>query len=436
MNRKNNWYEIRAAAGAAEVFIYGDIGEGWNDETITAKKFVEDLAAIQARELLIRINSVGGSVTDGLAIYNAIKRHPASVEVAIDGVAASVASMIAMAGDKITAAANALLMVHGPWSLCQGDATDMREMAATLDKHAEAMAAAYQRSSGPDEAAIKGWLTDGQDHWFTASEALEIGLIDEITEELQIAASLDLSRYGTLPEKVKAMTQKNTPQDNPAPNKPVHVAEVSAALLERNQQIMAMHNLTPNAQVKALCVAALADPNISLEQTRQKALEIVGNGYESVNDIPQGQSYWPVYGQSNDRIEYGRNSHHDEFIAACTDALLLRGGVSVAKPHAAARDLQGMRLVDIARTVNGWNRGGFGPGIGADRGSDRGFSPHNEIRAAMTSSDFPLLLANVADKALMMGYENEPASHRIWTRKPTRTILNRSPAWRYPRLRA
>lgn len=117
------WYSIRAARAAAgdapksaEVYIFGDIGESWWDETVTAKQFVKDFAAIDADTITVRINSFGGSVTDGIAIYNAIKRHRATVTVSIEAAAYSIASLIAMAGDTVEMADNALLMVHAPWA--------------------------------------------------------------------------------------------------------------------------------------------------------------------------------------------------------------------------------------------------------------------------------------------------------------------------------
>ena len=119
---KHPWYSIRALASRgpsaaasadaptrAEVLIYGDIGESWYGDTIAAKDFVKDFAAIDAAEITVRINSYGGSVTDGIAIYNAIKRHPAQVTVAVDGAAYSVASLIAMAADVRHMADNALI---------------------------------------------------------------------------------------------------------------------------------------------------------------------------------------------------------------------------------------------------------------------------------------------------------------------------------------
>ncbi|MCP5089208.1 MAG: Clp protease ClpP [Rhodobacteraceae bacterium] len=401
MNKKLDWYSIKAAAGAAEIFLYGDIGENWDGETVTARKFIDDLAAVQTKELLIRVNSFGGSVTDGLAIYSAIKRHPATVEVAIDGIAASVASLIAMAGDKVTAAANALVMVHAPWAGVMGNSTDMREMADTLDKHAEAMVAAYARTGQPSKE-ILSLLSDGKDHWFTAPEALNAGFIDEITEEVALAAHFDLSRYGTIPHKATAMTE------NTVENK-TQTELASRAMKERNQALQELHDFASEASAKSVVVAALVDPAVPIEQVRNAVFDIVEQNQRPLGSAPAFGSDYPLEREENlTRVKYGANAHHAEFKAAAADALLLRGGVAIAKPHAAARDLRGMPIVQMAERVLS---------MSGRRVQKPGFNPHATIKAAMTTSDFPLLLANTANKSLMMGYEDEPASHRIWTRE-------------------
>jgi ATP-dependent protease ClpP protease subunit len=155
----SKWYEIKAhgprAQGAAssdkvlaEIYVYGNIGDRWNEDGVVASEMVRDIAALEADEIALRINSYGGSVTDGLAIYNALKRHPAPVHVHVDGVAISCASYIAMAGNTITFAKNAQMMIHAPWSFAGGNAAELREQADLLDRYAKAMASAYADKSG------------------------------------------------------------------------------------------------------------------------------------------------------------------------------------------------------------------------------------------------------------------------------------------------
>ena len=126
----------------------------------------------------MRINSPGGSVFDGVAIYNALKRHDAAITVWIDGIAASIASMIAMAGDEVVMPENAMLMLHDPSGLVVGTAADMRGMAEALDRMKAGMVAAYRDKSGRDDAEIEALMRD--ETWLSAQEAVALGLADRV----------------------------------------------------------------------------------------------------------------------------------------------------------------------------------------------------------------------------------------------------------------
>lgn len=207
------WYDIKAKDDdTAEVLIYGDIGESfWGSESTTAKQFVEALAAVADKRITVRINSYGGSVADGLAIYNAIRRHPKGSAVEIDGVAVSAASLVAMAGDTVRMAENALLMIHAPWGMAVGNAKEMRDMADTLDKYAEAMVASYQRKTGASREEMLALITDGVDHWFTADEAKAQKFVDEIGASVD--ASVDAAVFARYkpPLKIAASLERFAP---------------------------------------------------------------------------------------------------------------------------------------------------------------------------------------------------------------------------------
>src|SRR5687768_7982024 len=139
------WYEIKnLAADVAEVSIYDEIGF-WG---VTASDFVRDIQSVSAKSLTLHINSPGGDVFDGIAILNALRQHPAEVHVVIDGLAASAASFIAMAGDTITMAPNAMMMIHEASGLVIGNAQEMTEMAALLDKTSANIANVYAQRAG------------------------------------------------------------------------------------------------------------------------------------------------------------------------------------------------------------------------------------------------------------------------------------------------
>jgi ATP-dependent Clp endopeptidase proteolytic subunit ClpP len=181
------WYTINAKADKAEIWIYEMIGEDfWTGGGVTAKSFQKDLSEIKASQIDLHINSPGGVVFDGVTIYNLIKQHPAKVTTYIDGLAASIASVIALAGDKVVMASNALYMVHNPTGLAMGTATDMRSLADVLDKIAGTMVGTYVSKTGMADADIRAMLD--AETWMTADEALEHGFVDEIGDEMDMAA--------------------------------------------------------------------------------------------------------------------------------------------------------------------------------------------------------------------------------------------------------
>jgi len=168
----------------AELLVYGDIGDSWWGESVTALSVVQQLQALPGNttQINVRINSYGGSVSDGIAIYNALKRHRARVVVTVDGVAMSSASLIAMAGDEIQMPATSLLMIHAPWGVAQGNAQDMRVMADVLDTYAQAMAGAYANKTGKPNADMLALLSDGQDHYYTGEQSVAEGFADALVD--------------------------------------------------------------------------------------------------------------------------------------------------------------------------------------------------------------------------------------------------------------
>ncbi len=172
----------------AELLLYGVIGDDGFWDEVTSKQFAEELKAVEdAVKINVRINSPGGDVFAGQAIYSMLKRCKSEVIVYIDGLAASIASIVAMAGDKIIMPKNAMMMIHKPWTYTAGNANDMREQADTLDKVEESLVAVYVDKTGLDAEEIKTLLAD--ETWLTASDALEKGFIDEI-EEAELKAQI------------------------------------------------------------------------------------------------------------------------------------------------------------------------------------------------------------------------------------------------------
>lgn len=174
-----SWYRISNAASQdeAEVMLYDEVG-GWFGAT--ADQFIADLRGVTAPNLRVRVNSPGGSVFEGIAIANALRSHPANVTVQVDGIAASIASVIAMAGDRIEMAPNTMLMIHDASGVCLGNAADMEEMAELLDLISDNIADAYAARAGGTRDEWRALMR--AETWFLPDAAVEAGLADEATK--------------------------------------------------------------------------------------------------------------------------------------------------------------------------------------------------------------------------------------------------------------
>lgn len=194
-------YRVRMAGSkAAEIFLYDEIGGGFFGG-ISAKQFADDLKDLGKIDTInVRVNSPGGDVFEGLAIFNQLKRHPANVIIDIDSVAASIASVIVMAGDTINMAKNAMIMIHDPFAISAGTADDFRKQAELMDTVKGTLVATYADRTGMDADELSDLMTS--ETWMTAQEAKANGFIDTITEDLQMAARFDMSRFKNAPKNI------------------------------------------------------------------------------------------------------------------------------------------------------------------------------------------------------------------------------------------
>lgn len=191
---------IARGADAAELYIYGVIGGDWFGEGITAKQVADDLKALGkgVKAIDVRINSEGGNVFDGKAIYSLLVEHKATINVKVDGLAASAASFIAMAGNSIEIAEGAFVMIHNAWTVAMGGAEDMRRTADLLDTINTTICDVYCARTKQPAASIKNWMDD--ETWMTAKEAIANGFADKMTENLKVAASVSHpNRFKKLP---------------------------------------------------------------------------------------------------------------------------------------------------------------------------------------------------------------------------------------------
>lgn len=431
MSNSQKWFAIRrktamaaavaGAASAAEIFIYGDIGESWWDETVSARDFVAELQALDVDVITVRINSVGGSVPDGLAIYNAMKRHKATITTEVDGMAFSIASLIAMGGDTVRMAENAMLMVHAPWTYAAGNAVELRDLADQLDTWAAAMSTSYAAKTGDQPGAL-ALLTDGKDHYYTAAEAMAAKFIDEVTTALPISASalrdLPLSRFRSLPAALQqavgisaAAAAPSAPDEDPMKKNrfarsvlqttigvsgaggeggggapaPVAAALDAAAILAADR--------TRREGIRAQFAPYAAGPGVAeLQQQCQDDHAVTPEAAASRLLAHLGSQATPV-ARGVSTVE----DETDKRRTAASTALVVRAGHGTKEQIAAqsSNPFRGMTLLEMARAS--LERAGV---------SARSMDKRELVAAAFTqsTSDFPVLLTDTMHRVLQGAY--------------------------------
>lgn len=196
-NRINTKYSVKAKDEITEIALYDEIGFFG----ISADDFRRTLDEVDTPRISLRINSPGGDVFDGIAIFNDIEQHDAAVDVSITGLAASAASLIAMAGDSIEIADNAWMMIHNAWGLVIGDKNDMREVAELLDDIDGSLASTYAKRADADEKEIAKMMND--ETWMVGKDAVDAGFADTVSGEESANALYDLSVFNNVPAMLK-----------------------------------------------------------------------------------------------------------------------------------------------------------------------------------------------------------------------------------------
>lgn len=181
-----SWYEIKnKSSDVVDVSLHDEIGL-WG---VSAAAFINDIRAHkEAKSINLSIHSPGGSLLDGLAMYNALRSHSAKVHAHVEGLAASAASIVLMAGDVITMPEDAFIMIHNPWTFAAGDSDEMRDIADTMDKMKTSIVNIYKNRTGKTTEDIESMMDE--ETWLNSSEALEHGFADTITDAVNVAAKI------------------------------------------------------------------------------------------------------------------------------------------------------------------------------------------------------------------------------------------------------
>lgn len=376
-----NWYSIQAkAGGTAEIKIYDEIGM-WG---VSARQFSDELTALgQVKNINLHIHSPGGDVFDGIAIYNLLNKHPATLTVYIDGLAASMASVIAMAGDKVVMPENAMMMIHKPWGISGGNAQEMRDYADLLDKVEAVLIPAYAAKTGKTSEELAPMLES--ETWLNGRECVEMGFADELAPAVTVMARLESKRaeeFEDMPQSLKNMImspQASAPQSaSPEQQRINGIKDLFASFGGRHQSL------------QATCIE---DASCNVDQAKDKLLAALGK-----ESTPTNRSAAAVH------IHASNGNFTGDSIRQGLYARLGHEKAERDNPYAM------MSLFDMARS----SLSDRGIGIaGMGRGQIVGMA------FTHSTSDFSSILAGGAEKSLLAGWEQSGETFMQWTKKGT-----------------
>ncbi|WP_432652702.1 ClpP-like prohead protease/major capsid protein fusion protein [Providencia manganoxydans] len=399
-----SWFQMKATSEtSADIYIYDEIG-GWG---ISARRFTEDLISLgNINHINLHIHSPGGEVFEGIAIYNQLKNHNATITVYIDGLAASMASVIAMVGTEIIMPTNAMMMIHKPWGVSWGDANDMRDYADLLDKVENVLIPAYMEKTGKTKEEIEAML--GEETWLTAEECVEHGFANTVIEPVKAMASLSSKRieeFKSMPNPLKnSLTKpKNTiaPVNDPAPqpqnstNTPQpNTADIQAQARQAEQARMnGIKDLFAmfGGKHDDMMMECALDVNCSIEDARNKLLNKLAQEATPTNTVDYGAHIYANNG----------NIVGDSVRAS----LMTRAGYDEAQ---ADNPYNCMTLRELARM----SLSDRGVGVAS-------YNPMQMIAMAFThtTSDFGNILLDVANKSILQGWNEAEETFDLWTKK-------------------
>jgi len=399
----NSWFRMKAndEKYEAEIYIYDEIGY-WG---VTAKQFVKDLQGLgDVKNIKLHINSPGGDVFDGIAIYNALRNHGAAITVYIDGLAASMASIIAMVGNPVIMPENTMLMIHKPWGFAGGDANDMRDYADLLDKVETVLIPAYAQKTGMDPAKIAEMLED--ETWLDGNECLALGFADQVIPSLQAMACINSKRledFEKMPQSLKNSLTRNpraqaaqAPQPVQQPAAPQDNDQSPEAIIARERKhqkarasgindIFAMFG----NRHQELLTECLADIDCTVDMAKDKLLNALGRDATPSNT-------------ANAHIHAGNGNIVGDGIK---QALMARAGYENSENDNAyntytLREMARASLVERGIGIAGQN-----------------LLQMVGLAFTHSSSDFGNILLDVTNKSLLEGWDAAEETFHLWTKE-------------------
>lgn len=390
-----SWYSIQAkAGGVASISLYDEIGT----YGITARQFAEELSAVgRVSNIDLHIHSPGGDIQEGIAIYNLLKSHPAKKTVTIDGVACSMASVIAMVGDTVRIHENGLMMIHRPWGITGGDSSEMRSYADLLDKMEQILIPAYTAKTGKSAEEIAAMLE--AETWMTGAECVEQGFADELLAPVTAMAKLESRRIENMnmPENIKNMIM--APQANAPQNLPTYTEQQRE---EQKNRISGIQNLfamfgNRHGDVMNACIA---DVDCSVDAAKEKLLTALGKNATPSNTHSGTQN---TQNPMLPHIYAGNGNITGDGIKQGLYARLGYEQAERGNPYAM------MSLFDMAKASLSDR------GIGTASYGNR--SQIVNMALTHSTSDFSSILAGGAEKSVLVGWQNSGETFQQWTKK-------------------
>lgn len=424
MNKSQETAARSDPQNSTTIMLYGDIGNCGDPDFVTAKDVISQLEKAHG-DVVVRISSGGGFVTEGIAIANGLRNYAKGrVTVYVDSLAASIASYIAIAGDELVMYEDSELMVHLPWDIVKGEASDLRATADQLDRFRDTLITGYAKKTGLDRSRLKSMLETTS--WIGAWDALEMGFCDRVETDgnfiadtmaakIQDRASIDRIRLALN----KLKNQKEESDMAKAAKKNEETIVETEVIEEEIEAVEAaveevLDTVEAGEEVETGDVIAILEAVKQVGETLEYAQELIAQNL-NINQarakiidrvaVTRGKNMSNTSARA--QASQGTSSAEKRF-EGMKKALLARAGLVKLEGQ---NEFKSYRLIDMARASL------------KDNGVNTRFLDDNEVITRAfnmrnsSASDFPMLVGSCALVSLLKGYEQFPTTHGEWTHK-------------------